>query len=109
MTLGSRIRPFLASTTTASSPITTHQLRSFAIMGDSKQQQAGRFSSGTDETTALPALQALLSPSQTVGGDGAASGVGGRWTLTKEGEALERTFKFKTFTKTWVRNISWDN
>lgn len=27
---------------------------------------------------------------------------GGRWTLTKNGEAMERTFKFKTFTKTWV-------
>ncbi|RKU45865.1 hypothetical protein DL546_007804 [Coniochaeta pulveracea] len=26
---------------------------------------------------------------------------GGRWTLTKNGEAMERTFKFKTFTKTW--------
>lgn len=27
---------------------------------------------------------------------------GGRWTLTMEGQALEREFKFKTFAKTWV-------
>ncbi|KAL7958852.1 transcriptional coactivator/pterin dehydratase [Trichoderma compactum] len=26
---------------------------------------------------------------------------GGRWTLTTDGEALERSFKFKNFTKTW--------
>ncbi|KAH0532124.1 hypothetical protein TsFJ059_000857 [Trichoderma semiorbis] len=26
---------------------------------------------------------------------------GGRWTLTADGEALERSFKFKNFTKTW--------
>ncbi|KAJ9142835.1 Transcriptional coactivator/pterin dehydratase [Coniochaeta hoffmannii] len=26
---------------------------------------------------------------------------GGRWALTNGGEALERTFKFKTFAKTW--------
>ncbi|OIW32416.1 transcriptional coactivator/pterin dehydratase [Coniochaeta ligniaria NRRL 30616] len=26
---------------------------------------------------------------------------GGRWALANEGEALERTFKFKTFAKTW--------
>lgn len=27
---------------------------------------------------------------------------GGKWTLTSDGEALERSFKFKNFTKTWV-------
>lgn len=27
---------------------------------------------------------------------------GGRWTLANGGEALERTFRFKTFAKTWV-------
>ncbi|KAH8121333.1 transcriptional coactivator/pterin dehydratase [Trichoderma asperelloides] len=26
---------------------------------------------------------------------------GGKWTLTSDGEALERSFKFKNFTKTW--------
>lgn len=52
--------------------------------------QQPRFSQGTDETSANSALGGLLSTS------------GGRWTLAKEGEALERTFKFKTFAKTWV-------
>ena len=46
-----------------------------------------RFSEGTNEATATPALNALLSK---------------HWTLAKEGEALERSFKFKTFSKTWV-------
>jgi 4a-hydroxytetrahydrobiopterin dehydratase len=54
-------------------------------------QVSPRFSKGTDEATALPSLQPLLSSE------------GGRWTLTSEGEALERSFKFKTFAKTWVR------
>jgi hypothetical protein len=27
---------------------------------------------------------------------------GGRWTLTADGKGIERTFKFKTFKKTWV-------
>lgn len=49
-----------------------------------------RFSSGTDETKAAQDVQELLSTS------------GGRWTLAGEGQALERSFKFKTFAKTWV-------
>lgn len=28
---------------------------------------------------------------------------GGRWALTTAGDGIERSFKFKTFTKTWVR------
>lgn len=47
------------------------------------------FSKGTNEAAATSALGSLLSSS------------GGRWSLVKEGEALERTFKFKTFAKTW--------
>ncbi|KAM0254990.1 hypothetical protein ACHAQJ_006218 [Trichoderma viride] len=31
---------------------------------------------------------------------------GGRWTLTSDGEALERSFKFKNFAKTWVYNTT---
>ncbi|KAL9488699.1 hypothetical protein ACSS6W_000976 [Trichoderma asperelloides] len=31
---------------------------------------------------------------------------GGKWTLTSDGEALERSFKFKNFTKTWVYNTT---
>jgi 4a-hydroxytetrahydrobiopterin dehydratase len=27
---------------------------------------------------------------------------GGRWALANGGEALERSFRFKTFAKTWV-------
>ncbi|KAJ4270363.1 hypothetical protein NW762_002042 [Fusarium torreyae] len=48
-----------------------------------------RFSAGTDAASVTPALKALLTSE------------GGRWTLTKEGAALERQFKFKTFAKTW--------
>lgn len=48
-----------------------------------------QFSAGTDAASVTPALKALTSD-------------GGRWTLTKDGAALERQFKFKTFSKTWV-------
>lgn len=48
------------------------------------------FSAGSDAAT----LETFLSPLLTTNG--------GRWTLTNEGEALEREFKFKTFAKTWV-------
>lgn len=49
-----------------------------------------RFSRGTDEAATAAALKPLLeSP-------------GGLWTLASEGQALERSFKFKTFAKTWV-------
>lgn len=51
-----------------------------------------RFASGTDAAALTPAVTPLLSAS------------GGRWTLAAEGEALERSFKFKTFAKTWVRH-----
>jgi hypothetical protein len=50
-----------------------------------------RFASGTDAEALTPTVTSLLSTS------------GGRWTLAAEGEALERSFKFKTFAKTWVR------
>jgi 4a-hydroxytetrahydrobiopterin dehydratase len=49
-----------------------------------------RFSAGSDAAT----LETFLSPLLTANG--------GRWTLTNQGEALEREFKFKTFAKTWV-------
>ncbi|KAH8173138.1 pterin 4 alpha carbinolamine dehydratase domain-containing protein [Sarocladium implicatum] len=48
-----------------------------------------RFASGTDAAALTPVVTPLLSTS------------GGRWTLAAEGEALERSFKFKTFAKTW--------
>ncbi|KAF4499769.1 pterin-4-alpha-carbinolamine dehydratase [Fusarium agapanthi] len=52
-----------------------------------------QFSAGTDAASVTPALKALTSK-------------GGRWTLTKDGAALERQFKFKTFSKTWVYNTT---
>lgn len=48
-----------------------------------------RFSAGTDAASVAPKLSSLLSSN------------GGRWTLTNDGTALERQFRFKTFTKTW--------
>ncbi|KAM0215665.1 hypothetical protein ACHAQD_008227 [Fusarium lateritium] len=53
-----------------------------------------RFSAGTDAASVTPALNALLTSE------------GGRWTLAKDGTALERQFKFKTFAKTWVYNTT---
>ncbi|CCC06929.1 hypothetical protein SMACR_00953 [Sordaria macrospora] len=50
-----------------------------------------QFSEGSDPVVLGPALDKLLST----------GGAGGRWTLTQEGVAIERTFKFKTFAKTW--------
>ncbi|KAK1759402.1 pterin 4 alpha carbinolamine dehydratase-domain-containing protein [Echria macrotheca] len=48
-----------------------------------------RFSASTDTAAAHAALAPLITPG------------GGRWRLTADGEGLERTFKFKTFAKTW--------
>ncbi|KIL92490.1 hypothetical protein FAVG1_03668 [Fusarium avenaceum] len=53
-----------------------------------------KFSAGTDAANVTPALNALLTSK------------GGRWTLAKDGTALERQFKFKTFAKTWVYNTT---
>lgn len=81
--LGIPLRPVSAK------PPTTI-LRGLRIPSPRAMHDGPRFSPGTDESSASPALDALLSPS------------GGRWTLAKEGEALERSFRFKTFAKTWV-------
>ncbi|ETS83843.1 hypothetical protein PFICI_05719 [Pestalotiopsis fici W106-1] len=53
-----------------------------------------RFSAGSDEAVMLEKLQPLLSSSSSAAG-------GGRWTLIPNGQGLERSFKFKTFAKTW--------
>ncbi|RYP72706.1 hypothetical protein DL771_004042 [Monosporascus sp. 5C6A] len=50
-----------------------------------------KFSAGSDEQALSRTLEPLL----------ASAGRGGRWTLTPNGEGLERAFKFKTFAKTW--------
>ncbi|KAM0325449.1 hypothetical protein ACHAQA_007435 [Verticillium albo-atrum] len=49
---------------------------------------APRFSQGADPSALTPKLDPLVAPT-------------GRWALTNEGAALERTFRFKTFAKTW--------
>jgi hypothetical protein len=74
--------------TVSSHPVVIYPYRALATMA-----LQPRFSKDTDDTTASSAVEALVSSGE---------GTGGRWTLTKEGEALERTFKFKTFAKTWV-------
>ncbi|RYP81249.1 hypothetical protein DL769_002079 [Monosporascus sp. CRB-8-3] len=50
-----------------------------------------KFSAGSDEQALSRMLEPLLE----------SAGRGGRWTLTPSGEGLERSFKFKTFAKTW--------
>lgn len=47
-----------------------------------------RFSKGSDESSLSSTLQTLL-------------GQGRGWTLVNDGEAVERSFKFKNFAKTW--------
>ncbi|EXK31636.1 hypothetical protein FOXG_08222 [Fusarium oxysporum f. sp. lycopersici 4287] len=64
----------------------SHRLPSLSRLASTMAQP--QFSAGTDTASVTPALKALTSE-------------GGRWTLTKDGAALERQFKFKTFSKTW--------
>ncbi|KAG6143428.1 hypothetical protein E4U12_001472 [Claviceps purpurea] len=52
-----------------------------------------RFSPGTNESATTAALTPLLAASSI--------GSGGKWTLVANGEALERSFTFKNFAKTW--------
>ncbi|KAK6948555.1 hypothetical protein Daesc_010325 [Daldinia eschscholtzii] len=69
-------------------------------MADSASSQAvvaPQFSAGVDEPALTRALETLL----------ASAGLGGRWVLTASGEGLERSFKFKTFAKTWVYNTTY--
>jgi len=54
-----------------------------------------QFADGSDAQALTTALAPLLSSSP---------GGGGRWSLSATGEGLERSFKFKTFAKTWVSN-----
>lgn len=59
-----------------------------------------KFSAGSDESSLYKKLQTLLPPGEGNGSQAAAPG--GRWALIPSGEGLERSFKFKTFAKTWV-------
>ncbi|KAG6166560.1 hypothetical protein E4U51_003477 [Claviceps purpurea] len=56
-----------------------------------------RFSPGTNESATTAALTPLLASSAVSGG---------KWTLAANGEALERSFTFKNFAKTWVYNTT---
>ncbi|KAI8635291.1 transcriptional coactivator/pterin dehydratase [Xylariaceae sp. FL1651] len=56
-----------------------------------------KFSAGADETLLTNTLEELLG----------AAGNGGRWALIPSGHGLERSFKFKNFTKTWVYNTTY--
>lgn len=68
--------------------------------------QEPRFSPGSDEKTLRRALETLLLPGSTGGSDSGSAA--GRWALIAGGEGLERSFRFKTFAKTWVSDISVD-
>jgi 4a-hydroxytetrahydrobiopterin dehydratase len=48
-----------------------------------------KFADGSDEPRLKKELEALLSNNN-------------RWALTADGQGIERSFKFKTFAKTWV-------
>lgn len=50
-----------------------------------------KFSAGTDTESLLSPFLELTQPARGLG-----------WKLTPQGNAIERTFKFKTFKKTWV-------
>jgi hypothetical protein len=69
-------------------PFTATRPLSTTMAGASRFQ----FSAGSDEAALTTAVAPLLSDSDT----------GGRWILTKDGAAIERSFRFKTFAKTWV-------
>jgi 4a-hydroxytetrahydrobiopterin dehydratase len=49
------------------------------------------FSANADIPSLTASLSPLLRPN-------------GRWQLTPKGNGVERSFKFKTFKKTWVRS-----
>lgn len=72
-------------------------------MAMSTRAPGPRFSSGSDESELARPLQALLAPAAADGQTTAADG--GRWALIPNGEGLERSFKFKTFAKTWVSRL----
>lgn len=70
-------------------PIHQHQLQPFTIRKNSSMPSA-KFSPGSEGQATEAALTNLLAEG------------GGRWTLAADGQGIERNFKFKTFTKTWV-------
>ncbi|XDG06838.1 hypothetical protein ABKA04_006453 [Annulohypoxylon sp. FPYF3050] len=76
----------------------SQRLRNFSgstAMATSPQVNAPQFSAGVDEPALMRALEPLL----------ASASRGGRWGLIPGGEGIERSFKFKTFAKTWVSQL----
>ncbi|KAL8400018.1 hypothetical protein RB594_000433 [Gaeumannomyces avenae] len=61
------------------------------------------YSPGSDAAQLDAALAPLLASSSS---SSPPPGPGGRWTLTVDGGGLERSFRFKTFAKTWVYNTT---
>lgn len=47
-----------------------------------------KFAEGSDEASLLKEVESLSS---------------NRWAVTEDGQGIQRSFKFKTFAKTWVR------
>ena len=73
-----------------SQPLSRHFISTTAKSTTMAGNPEPQFSANTDAAT----LEIFLSPLLVTNG--------GRWSLTMEGQALEREFKFKTFAKTWV-------
>jgi hypothetical protein len=90
-----RIRlPNCALSSTASKHIQVRGSAAPSIRAYMSQPQPS-FSKGTADVDSLrERLNPLLATN------------GGRWALADGGEALERTFRFKTFAKTWVSLVS---
>ncbi|KAI9731086.1 MAG: hypothetical protein M1818_007943 [Claussenomyces sp. TS43310] len=63
-------------------------------MATTTSSEQPEFSSGEDAETLSTSLASL------------AEAEGGRWRLMTNGKGVERTFKFKTFKKTWVYNTT---
>ncbi|KAK6220497.1 pterin 4 alpha carbinolamine dehydratase [Colletotrichum tabaci] len=63
-----------------------HQ-RAMSTTSAAPARAVARFSKGSDEASLSSTLETLLG--------------GGRWALVNDGEAVERSFKFKNFAKTW--------
>ena len=92
-----------------------HGVRQAMLRGRSRPQRAGttrhqafKFTTSPRRTT--PADQPKFTPSSDARKLEAALRPlllesGGRWALSTNGEGLERRFRFKTFTKTWVRTV----
>ncbi|KAK2046560.1 transcriptional coactivator/pterin dehydratase [Colletotrichum somersetense] len=86
-------RASLSSSAPSSSPRPVQQphrrphRRAMSTTPAAPAQATARFSQGSDEASLSATLETLLGA--------------GRWALVNDGEAVERSFKFKNFAKTW--------